>query len=508
LPATIACCKQTLHNSLMFFRAQVRLSLLLIAFAGSAATAGPYIPAGDLGLRHDLTVLSDAGIISGPVSTWPLAWGPILADIRRSNPTSLEPAVTDALLRVRDRAAWETRSHELTVNAKVGGSDNRPRIRSVQNTPRGRGEVGIGFGWLDDKFSIELNGQMVDEDGDDDYRLDDTLLGVVVGNWSISASTQQRWWGPSWDGSLILSNNARPIPSVVIDRVFTDSFGSRWLSWLGPWDLNVMFGELESDREVPNAKFFGMRFNFRPLRSLEIGLSRTAQWCGDGRPCDVDTFFDLLVGKDNIGDQGIGLDNEPGNQLAGVDFRWSTKAFGQPIAFYGQFIGEDEAGGFPSRWIGQFGGEWTGYLRDRWSTRLYAEFSGTSCQFYESSELFNCAYNHGIYETGYRFRGRSIGHPADNDVRIVSVGGVMLNEADTRWRFLARYGKLNRGGNPDDRNTLTSTPQDIASIDFSHSRVVPFGLIDLGVGFEAIEDGLSGSTNSDPRFYVQWRSSY
>ncbi|MDJ0751162.1 MAG: capsule assembly Wzi family protein [Woeseiaceae bacterium] len=492
----------------MFSRAQVRISLFLSLFAGLSAHAGPYVPAGDLGLRHDLTVLSDAGIVSGPMSTWPLAWGPILSDIERASTTGVEPGVADALLRVRERAAWETRSQELVVGARLGASDNRPQIRSFQNTPRGRGELSIGVGWLDDAFSVELNGQLVDAAGDDDVRLDDSLLGVVIGNWSIGASTQQRWWGPAWDGSLMLSNNARPIPSVVVDRVFTDPFEFRWLRWLGPWDFNVMFGELESSRHVPNARFFGMRFNFRPLDSLEIGLSRTAQWCGDGRPCDADTFFDLLVGNDNRGDEGIGIDNEPGNQLAGVDFRWSSRLFDQPIAFYGQFIGEDEAGGFPSRWIGQFGGEWSGYLRERWSTRLYAEFSGTSCQFYESSELFNCAYNHGIYETGYRYRGRSIGHPADNDARILSFGGVMLDADDTRWRFLARYGKLNRGGVPDSRNTLTSTPQDIASIDVSHSRTVPFGLIDVGIGYETVDDEQSGSSNNEARFYVQWRSSY
>ncbi len=499
---------QTLHNSPMFFRAPLRLSFLLIAFAGSSALAGPYIPAGDLGLRHDLLVLADEGVITSPVSTWPLAWGPIIADLRDADASVMSPAALAALERVRQRASWETRSEELTINAKVGASDNRPRLRSFQNTPRGRGEVAVGFGWLGDWVSVELNGQMVDQDGDDDYRVDDSLLGVVVGNWSIGASTQQRWWGPAWDGSLVLSNNARPIPSIVIDRVFPDAFETRWLSWLGPWDLNVMFGELESDRAIPNAQFFGMRFNFRPLNSLEIGLSRTAQWCGDGRPCDADVFLDLLVGRDNLGDEGIGTDNEPGNQLAGVDFRWSTRLFDQPLAFYGQFIGEDEAGGFPSRWLGQFGGEWNGVLGNRWSTRIYAEFAGTSCQFYESSELFNCAYNHGTYETGYRYRGRSIGHPADNDARIVSVGGVAIDEEDSRWRFLARFGKLNRGGATDSRNTVTATPQDIVSLDISHSRVVPFGLLDVGVGYETVDDVLSTATRDEARFYVQWRSSY
>jgi hypothetical protein len=269
-----------------------------------------------------------------------------------------------------------------------------------------------------------------------------------------------------------------------------------------------MFGQLESDRHIPDAQLFAMRLNFRPRDTLEIGLFRSAQWCGEGRPCDVDTFFDLLIGRDNRGDEGVNFENEPGNQLAGVDFRWSPRLFGQPLAIYGQFVGEDEAGGLPSKWMGQFGGEWSGMLFDRWSTRVFAEYSGTACQFHESSEIFNCAYNHGNYQTGYRFRSRSIGHPADNDASLVSLGAVLIDEADTRWRLLARVGELNAGGAPDPRNTLTPTPQDIVSLEFAHSRVIPFGLLDLGVGFEQVDDQASGTSDDGFRFYVQWRSSY
>jgi hypothetical protein len=131
----------------------------------------------------------------------------------------------------------------------------------------------------------------------------------------------------------------------------------------------VIFGQLENERHIPDTQFFGMRFTFRPLPTLEIGLSRSAQWCGEGRPCDASTFFDLLLGRDNRGDDDINPENEPGNQLAGYDFRWSPTIFGHRLAAYGQLIGEDEAGGFPSRYIGQFGVEWTGYVFDRWSTR-------------------------------------------------------------------------------------------------------------------------------------------
>ena len=182
--------------------------------------------------------------------------------------------------------------------------------------------------------------------------------------------------------------------------------------------------------------------------------------------------------------------------------------WGWPVAFYSQLIGEDEAGGFPSRYVGQFGAEWTGYLMDRWSTRVYGEFAGTSCQFQESSELFNCAYNHGTYETGYRYRQRAIGHGADNDARLVSIGFVAADVEDTQWRGLLRFGALNRDGPPDPRNSLTPTRQDLLSIDLSHSRAFHYGVVDVGVGHERLEDDVSGSTDSDTRAYLQWRSSF
>ena len=486
-----------------------RAVLLAAAACCASAEAGPFIDPGDLALRHDIQRLSDRNIIKGPVTTWPLAWGPLLDDLGDVDVSSLPPSIADSVLRLRHRAQIETQSNVLGFQAELGLAAEPTRIRGFRDTPRGEVEVSAGAEWLGDWLSAELNVQYVDGDPEvDEYRADGSMLGIVAGNWSISANTLERWWGPGWDGSLILSNNARPIPSLSVDRLFTDPFESRWLSWLGPWDLSVTFGQLESVREIPNAQFFGMRFTFRPLRSLEIGLSRSAHWCGDGRPCDAGTFFDLLIGNDNRGDPGVTGDNEPGNQLAGIDLRYTPPLFDHAFAVYGQFIGEDEAGGFPSRFLGLIGGEWSGYVLDRWSARLFAEFAGTSCQFHESSELFNCAYNHGTYETGYRYRGRVIGHGADNDARLVSVGALFVDAGRFEWHALLRYGKLNRGGPADARNSLTPTPLDIHSVDVIHRRPLIVGDAEIGLGYESIDGSPSAAFASDARIYLQWRHQF
>ena len=144
----------------------------------------------------------------------------------------------------------------------------------------------------------------------------------------------------------------------------------------------------------------------------------------------------------------------------------------------------------------------------RWSTQAFLEYSGTACQFHESSKIYDCGYNHSIYQTGYRYRGRAIGHGADNDAELFSAGIMLVDADDTQWRAVLRFGELNAGGAPDSRNTLTATPRDIASVDLAHSRAFDFGVIEIGAGYETLDDIASGSSSNEGRVYVQWRSSY
>lgn len=492
-------------------RPEVRLMICaLLLILGVAVHGGPMLAPGDLALRHDIRLLADHGMIKGPVSGWPLAWGPIMDDLARiEREADLPNAVQEALYRVRERSRLETRLDEIRFSARASIAEKPNRIRSYQNTPREDAELSLGVSWTGEYVSADVNGQAVasPQDGKT-FRYDNSVVGILLGNFAVTASTMDRWWGPGWDSSLILSSNARPIPALTIERNFTDAFKTKWLSWLGPWDISVLFGRMEADRHIPHARFFGMRFDFRPIPSLEIGVSRAAQWCGEGRPCGFDTFVDLLAGRDNRGDAGIGVSNEPGNQLAGVDFRWSLAGFELPFAFYGQFIGEDEAGGFPSRYLGMLGIDASRMFGSRWSSRGFAEAAYTKCNFYNSAELFNCAYNHSIYRSGYRYRGRAIGHGGDNDTLMLSAGILLVDRDESQWQGIIRYGELNRGGAPDDRNTLTTTRRTLYSFDLVHSRVFPIGVIEVGAGFEHFDGEVSGNSNASGRAYLHWRNSY
>ncbi|MEM7805197.1 MAG: capsule assembly Wzi family protein [Pseudomonadota bacterium] len=469
--------------------------------------AGPWVEPGDLALRNDVQTLADAGVITAPVTSWPLSWGDILNDTADFEYVSeLSDSELAALTRLRRRGLRETRvgQVEYRVDAKY---DSAPGLlRGFERRAREETDVFVGVSWLGDRWAAEIRVAGVsDPDDDKDVRLDGSFVGVAFGNYMVSAGVMDRWWGPGYDGSIILGNNQRPIPAISIERNDTAPFKSKWLRWLGPWDASFVWGQLENDRAVPNARLLGLRINFRPLRSLEIGLSRTAQWCGNGdRPCDLDALVKLTLGRDNQGDDNIDTSNEPGNQLAGVDLRWAPGFASLKGAFYMQMIGEDEAGGFPSRFLGQLGLEASGAVgMTHW--RGFLEFSGTTCQFYESSSRPNCGYNNGIYQTGYRFRGRSIGHSADNDAEVLSLGGMAVEADGDSWIAILRVAELNNDGPPDPANTISPTPADFTAIEVSHRKVLQFGELEIGAGASRFEDLASGRREDDSRLFVSWR---
>lgn len=157
------------------------------------------------------------------------------------------------------------------------------------------------------------------------------------GNWTLGAGAVERHWSPSRYTSLILSRNARPLPSVYLAKSTATAFETPLLSWLGPWDGEVFVTAPDSQAGPGDGRLFGARFRFRPLNGLEIDLVRTAQWSGG-----AGAFWDMLIGDTNEGTSA------EINQMAGLGISYSLPEHILPARAYLQAIGEDESGGLPS----------------------------------------------------------------------------------------------------------------------------------------------------------------
>jgi hypothetical protein len=427
---------------------------LPMLFVSSQVLAKPWLDAGDMKLRHELQLLSDARLLDSPLTTWPLAAKDIHENLKEPVKDSpMLPALRQAYANVKQRLKEEDYNSSFKITADARSQELL--IRDFSEEGREKYSVSYDGEWGNPFIDVRLKATVADEtDHPDDsaFRLDESYIASDLGNWKVTVGQQSRYWGPGWDGSLILSNNARPIPSISVENVLSkpDEDDFFLLRWLGTSKLHAFVGQLESDRGIPDAKLIGTRFTFRPFKPLEIGLHRTIQWGGEGQDESFSdfskTFFSVRVEE-----QDGSLGTVRGNQIAGLDFRWKLPVGGTSnhYSVYGQYIGEDRVDG--SILLGDevfmLGGSVAGYSKKlKGSWRAYLEATDTSAGSYKGRDRNNIVYNHSSYTDGYRYLDVSMGHGIDSDSQIVSAGLILNQNNGNFWRGWVKHAKLNEDG--------------------------------------------------------------
>lgn len=243
-------------------------------------------------------------------------------------------------------------------------------------------------------FSYNLN--LIKESNES--RLDNSFLKFYKNNKIYSLGKTDQWWGPSDEISLILSNQADPLPALAFENNMPFKF-----SKLGLVNYKIFISKLENNREIPNAKILGARVELNKNDSIIIGLSRVAQFGGDNRPENFQTIKNIILGRDNTGRNDS---DEPGNQLASIDFKYINKS---KTEYFMQIAGEDESGYLPSRTFYNIG-----FKREFLSGRLSFDYANTM----SSSDIENYTYNHFLYKDGYRYKDNPLGANIDADSKI------------------------------------------------------------------------------------------
>jgi hypothetical protein len=229
-------------------------------------------------------------------------------------------------------------------------------------------------------------------------------------NLELELGKDSLWWGPGYEGSMLMSNNAEPFKMVKMSTP-----NPMQLPWLlrrfGPFKAVWFLTELEEDRTVAKPKLTGLRLNFKPHPAVEVGLSRAIMFGGSGMP---------HVGLRNyVSMWRPQKEQEQNNQLAGFDVsvllpmgdKWPVKS----VKFYGDFAGEDEAGWLPSKWGELLGMHFNDVLRTG-RTDLRIEYADNRV----SGEP-NVFYTHSLYQAGYTYKDRIIGHHMGTDARDILI---------------------------------------------------------------------------------------
>lgn len=456
--------------------------LLFIALLALPVRAEPWVDSENVFLRANIQLLADAGIIKSPVTTYPLMWVDIADDITAFPSYDLSENHLDALLYVKHQlklAKENLRTIKLTTAIKD------KRFTSFGDSFREKNSLKFSKTFLTDRFAFKVatNYTHAPSDGDK-LHFNGSYGAFFIGNWVFSAGMQDKWWGPGLDTSLSLSNNARAIPALTLTRKSAEPFDIPFTDISVPWTVTTFMGRMDDERVIKDTLLWGFRFNFKATDNLELGLTRLAQWAGEGRPRSLSTFIDVLKGLDNCGGNGPSVDEcaagqEPGNQLAGYDIRWSDTLFGQPFAIGFTSFAEDgdRKGGLSilgeERYqvnietnLNAFDYYWKVYIE---GTDTYAICSDGN-NGPNTSSIGDCYYEHHIYQTGMRYRGKTVGSLYDNDATSLVLGATTLSNASTQFDLKLRWLQLNKDnhdkapGNPIIGNPLTSIAENITML--------------------------------------------
>jgi Capsule assembly protein Wzi len=429
--------------------------LILLMASTSPAWSSPWAEVGDNRLRTDIELLSSEGLLDGVTTQWPLPWTSIAHDLRNADPAAPSDAVQSAASRVLDQAEREN-TPGLSASFLLDATNNPSVVYGFDGLGRGEGETAVSLSYNSADLAGRLSiGQFTQtfQGHDTKLMLDGSYVAAKLGDDAlIYAGWLDHWWGPGWISALSLSNNARPMPQIGIERLNTSASSWPVVNLLGPWQLEFFVGLLDGPRLQPNTLFNALRLTFNPAPGVEIGLARTEEFCGDGHPCsplrDYFHFSNNPNSIDNVNDEAV------------WDVKYSHRIGRIPLQFYLQLMNEDYSWFNHSGTSHLFGV--TAFLPARANPiRLTVEFSdsiATLHPFAFGENIYGFSYTNFQFLDGMRYRGRTLGFSLDDDSTLLSLQGSWSDSDGHFYELSFHHATIGNSHTPLGNNIVSTAP--------------------------------------------------
>lgn len=285
----------------------------------------------------------------------------------------------------------------------------------------GLGEQELNFK-LGEKSKIELKGGLLYSDGVNDDFIIDQLYARFTNSWlkvSVGVFHEEEALDglSSTNQNIIWSANARSVPGILIEANEPISiFKGVSLDWgFGHYELN---DERDVDGANIHYKRLGAKFQFNENNAFTFELQHYAQWAGtspvfgelpSGFSDYVDIIFASRSGDENAPD-GEQI-NALGNHLGSYNLTYEGKIGAHSFQLYHQHLFEDGSGtawkNFPDGLYGAYINLENSILK----SVLY-EYVHTIYQNGTGTRTGNDNYfNNGIYRSGWRYQGNTLGVP-------------------------------------------------------------------------------------------------
>jgi hypothetical protein len=417
------------------------LSFYLVFVACSAHAQTPasvsYTPTWQA--RHHLQLLADEAGLPLTVSHWPLPAAAVQQALDQlALPANAHAAQASRRFVLKELEALRSRGRmALHVRAAAEGlpgfGERYTPGSSVQlSSAEGRwdqGEVSLAgrFGVSLEANANSMPAHLAGAPSEAAYQLrpQGTEAVLAWGGWNVQVFSRQNWWGPGWQSSLVNGHNSPPWTGAGLQRGTVQASDSVWLSWMGPWNLEVFVAQAQDPIVATNQAsgflFSGMRLTMKPKPWLEVGLSRGLQAGGAGRPNGLRNFAKAFLGQQV--NQYPGDPPDTSGQIAGIDLRAACPAAWGSCAAYTQAMGEDAAGRpipLPIKFMTLWGAEKT---FDNGRYRVFAEWMNSNAFSlpWDTGPSFP-GYLNGFYTQGYTQGARWAGPAQGAGARVLTLG--------------------------------------------------------------------------------------
>jgi len=441
------------------------MTLFLGLGAVSTFATGQNLYVNDLKLKSELDWLNAQGVAQISTSTWPMTANEIKRTLSSAKAvTPIQQQVIQSVYTTLN----QTPSSLVTAFGGFNLQTNRQQLPQTFADDKLAGQqatLGLGLSQKDWEVKLRVNvknDELIDDDSDVSFE-GSYIAGTAANQWLIAGKIPA-WWGPGNDGSLIRGDASLPVTGITMQRDRQSAPKSPYVSWVGPWQYQLFAGQLDDYSAAEDAKLFGARLMAQPFSWLEVGASRTFMWGGEGRPESFKSFTDAILGtKDNDATAG-NTDNDPANQLAGFDARLSLAPLIKiPASVYAQYVGEDEAGGLPSKNMYLAGMDYASAAYNK-PYQLYAEYADTRT----SGKSRGISYDHFLYTDGYYQQGYPLGHALGGDAESISVGGKLWLDNRNFINAKLQHAKVNQSDENDNKAFPTTDKLTVMDVAWEH----------------------------------------
>lgn len=456
---------------------------LVLALLSSPGHASPWAEAGDNALRADVALLSSAGVLSGVTTQWALPWDGLLGDIANAPQGSQSIAVRAAAARVLARGRGETASG-FSGTLSVTATNTPSIIYGFDGLGRGEGQAQLSLAYASGgtaarismgAFSTDYTGQSIK------FMPDGTFIAQVIGDDTlVYAGWLSHWWGPGWISALTLSNNARPMPQVGVQRISSEASSWPMLEWLGPWRAEFFVGLMDDPRMDRNTVYNALRLAFKPVQELEIAIGRTEQLCGESHTC--------VPLRDTLHFMNDPANPNFTNAQGQIDILWTPHLLGAPWQFYTSLMNEDSSPFVDSGTTHLFGATVFVPMAQGTPLRLTLEYTDsvpTRHLFSFGNVQHGFSYNNNGYPDGMRYRGRTLGFSLDSDSRLLSLQGAWSSDAGWFYELAIHNAHVSNPNNLRP-NVVTAMP---VRINMAEARMgIPLGGARLDMALRLQDD--------------------